>query len=131
MTDFNDTEAAHLSEIYDGCETYSKPYSWSERRDYVNAKGKCFKKKDIGKYVIVQNSRRNRKVMSRMFLVGRGITKRFWWSPDSYYAMVFEKKEAAELQAKKYKYNNVRVIQITENMADAEWFYKVYVLGSF
>lgn len=67
--------------------------------------------------------------MPRMFLVDRRITKRFWWSPDSYYAMIFKKKEAAELQAKKYKYNNVRVKQITENMADAEWFYKVYVLG--
>lgn len=127
MFDFDDTEAAHLSEIYDDCEICSEPYSASERRDYVDAKGRCFKDKDIGKYVIVQDSRRNKNVMPKMFLVDRKITKRFWWSPDSYYAMIFEKKEAAELQAKKYKYNNVRVKQITKDMADIEWFNKVYI----
>lgn len=124
--DFYDTEAGHLSEIYDGCEIHSELYSSSERRDYVDAKGRCFKKEDIGKYVVIQNSRRNKYVMPKMFLVDRKITKRFWWSPDSYYAMVFEKKDAAEFQAKRYKYNNVRVKQITKDMADIKWFNEVY-----
>ena len=130
MFDFDDTEAAHLSEIYDDCEIESRSYSLSERKDYISAKGRCFRDKDIGKYVVVQTPR-NKRVMSKMFLVDRKITKRFWWSPDSYYAMIFEKKEAAELQAKKYKYNNVRVKQITKDMAYIKWFNKVYELGGF
>lgn len=126
MFDFYDTEAAHLSEIYDECEIHSEPYSVSERSDYIDAKGRCFKKEDIGKYVVIQTSRRNKNIMPKMFLVDRKITKRFWWSPDSYYAMIFEKKDAAEFQAKRYKYNNVRVKQITKEMADIEWFNEVY-----
>jgi hypothetical protein len=126
MFDFNDTEAEHISEIYNDDEIHSKSYSISERKDYIYHKGKCFKDKDIGKYVIVQNSRRNRKVMPKMFLVDRRLTKRFWWSPDSYYAMIFEKKEAAELQVKKYKYNNVSIKQITKDMANIKWFNEIY-----
>ena len=45
-----------------------------------------------------------------------------WWSPASIYAMIFEKKSAAEYQAKKYKYNKVRIKQITQEMADVEHF---------
>lgn len=101
---------------------YSESYSASERSDYVDAKGRCFRKEDIGKYVVVQNSRRNKKVMPKMFLADRRMTSRFWWTPDSSYAMVFEKKSAAEFQASRYKYNNVRVQQITKDMADVEWF---------
>ena len=70
-------------------------------------------------------------VMPKMFLADRRLTSSFWWTPDSSYAMVFEKKSAAEFQALRYKYNNVRVQQITKDMADVEWFNKVYVLGGF
>lgn len=41
-----------------------------------------------------------------MYLVNRNITKRMWWSPSAFLAMVFESKSAAENQARKYKYNN-------------------------
>lgn len=127
MFDYYDTEAAHLSEIYDDAEAYFEPFTIQDRADYVAAKGRCFKKEDIGKYVVVQNSRRNKKVMPTMYLVDRKITKRMWWSPDSYYAMVFEKKSAAEYQAKRYKFNNARVKEIKPYMADIEWFNKMYL----
>jgi len=126
MFDYYDTEAAHLSEIYDDAEVYFEPITIQDRADYVTAKSRCFEKKDIGKYVVVQNSRKNKKVMPFMYLVDRQITKRMWWSPDSYYAMIFEKESAAEYQAKKYKYNNVRVVKIQPYMADKEWFNKMY-----
>ena len=124
--DFYDTEAAHLSEIYDGCEVYDEPYSRADRADYVSAKGRCFNKSDIGKYVVVQNSRINKKVMPTMYLVDRSKTKRMWWSPDSYYAMVFNNKSAAEFQAKRYKFNKPRVMQIKPYMANKEWFNEMY-----
>ena len=128
MSDFDyyDTEAAHLSEIYDGCEVYDESYSSADRADYVSAKGRCFNKSDIGKYVVVQNSRMNKKVMPTMYLVDRSKTKRMWWSPDSYYAMVFDNKSAAEYQAKRYKFNKPRVQQITSYMANKEWFDEMY-----
>ena len=40
--------------------------------------------------------------------------------------MIFEKKSAAEYQAKKYKYNKVRIKQITQEMADIEYFINNY-----
>lgn len=127
MFDYYDTEAAHLSEIYDGAEDFFEPLTIQDRADYVAAKGRCFKKEDIGKYVIVQNSRRNKKVMPTMYLVDRKITKRMWWSPASYYAMIFEKKSAAEYQAKRYKFNDARVKEIKPYMADIEWFSEMYL----
>ena len=120
------SEAEALSDIYDGCEIYSEPYTNEDKAEYVQAKGRCFSKSEIGKYIVVQNSRRNKKVMPTMYLVDRNITKRMWWSPSAFLAMVFEKKSAAEIQAKKYKYNNVRVKQITPAMADRKYFEDTY-----
>lgn len=120
------SEAEALSDIYDGYEIYSEPYTKEYKADYVHAKGHCFSKSEIGKYVVVQNSRRNKEVMPTMYLVNRNITKRMWWSPSAFLAMVFENKSAAEIQAKKYKYNNVRVKQITSAMADREYFEQTY-----
>lgn len=119
------SEAEALSEIYDGFEVY-EPYTKEERADYVQDKMRCFHESEVGKYVIVQNSRRNKKVMPTMYLVNRNITKRMWWSPSAFSAMVFESKSAAENQARKYKYNNVRVKQITPSMADRKYFENTY-----
>lgn len=119
------SEAEALSEIYDGCEVF-EPYTKGERADYVQGKMRCFHESEVGKYVIVQNSRRNKKVMPTMYLVNRNITKRMWWSPSAFLAMVFESKSAAEYQARKYKYNNVRVKQITPCMADRKYFEDTY-----
>lgn len=132
---FDDTEAAHLAEIeeylgdIEECEIsyYNrKPSTTSEKHHYVMAKTQCFNKSDVGKYVITQRSRRNRKVMPFMYLVDRTRIKSMWWSPDAALAMVFEKQSAAEYQAKKYHYNNVKVKQITPAMANRKYFEQEY-----
>jgi len=121
------SEAEALSEIYDGFYGCGfVPYSRAERREYVNAKSRTFKKSDIGKFVVVQKSRYKGSIVKTMFLVDRNKTKRFWWSHDSSYAMVFEKESAARTQAAKYHYNKVSVKQITPNMADRGYFKDVY-----
>jgi hypothetical protein len=107
------SEAEALSEIYDGFE----PYSRSDRRDYVDAKSRTFKKSDVGKFVVIQKPRRKKGVVSVLYLVDRSLTKRFWWSPDSFYAMVFDKESAARIQAAKYRFNKASVRQITSSMA--------------
>lgn len=118
--DFWDTEAGHLTEIYDGAEgrIYDdfEPYSTAEKRAYIAAKERRFKKEDIGKFVIVQIPRLRKKTVKRLYLVDRSKTKRFWWSHDAVYAMVFNNKSAAEFQAGKYKHNDIKVVEITKNM---------------
>ncbi len=117
--DFYDTEACHLSEIYDGADGYYddfEPYSTAEKRAYIAAKERRFKKEDIGKFVVVQTPRKRNKVVKCLYLVDRSKTKRFWWSHDAIYAMVFNDKTAAEFQANKYKYNNAEVVEITNTM---------------
>ncbi len=116
------SEAEALSENYDGCEVCFESYTKSERRDYIDAKSRTFKKSDIGKWVVVQKPRRKKDVVSVLYLVDRSLTKRFWWSHDSFYAMVFEKESAARIQAAKYRFNKASVRQITSSMADKEWF---------
>lgn len=118
--DFWDTEAGHLTEIYDGAEgrIYDdfEPYSTAEKRAYIAAKECRFKKEDIGKFVVVQIPRLRKKTVKRLYLVDRSKTKRFWWSHDAVYAMVFNNKSAAEFQAGKYKHNDIKVVEITKNM---------------
>lgn len=120
------SEAEALSEIYDGFEGGFEPYSKSDRRAYVDAKSRTFKKSDVGKFVVIQKPRRKRGVVSVLYLVDRRLTKRFWWSPDSFYAMVFENESAARIQASKYRFNKASVRQITSSMADKEWFTQSY-----
>lgn len=120
------SEAEALSEIYDGFEGNFEPYSKSDRHDYIDAKSMTFKKSDIGKWVVVQKPRRKKGVVGTLYLVNRSLTKRFWWSPDSSYAMVFEKESAARIQAAKYRFNKASARQITSNMADKEWFSLCY-----
>ena len=120
------SEAEALSEIYDGIEGKFEPYSKSDRHDYVDAKSMTFKKSGIGKWVVIQKPRRKKGVVSTLYLVNRSLTKRFWWSPDSSYAMVFEKESAARIQAAKYRFNKASAGQITSSMADKEWFSLCY-----
>lgn len=120
------SEAEALSEIYDGFEGSFEPYSKNERRDYVDAKSRTFKKSDIGKWVVIQKPRRKKDVVSTLYLVDRNLTKRFWWSPDSSYAMIFEKESAAKIQAAKYRFNKANAKQITSSMADKKWFSLCY-----
>lgn len=126
------SEAEALADIYDDYNNYSiyeddfTPYSDQEKKLYLKAKSQCFKKSDIGKYVVIQDSRRNKKVMPFIILVDRSKTKAFWWSPSAFFAMVFEKQSAAEYQAKRYKYNNVRVKQITPAMANRDYYLQEY-----
>lgn len=120
------SESEALSEIYDDFEGDFEPYSKSDRGYYVDAKSKTFNKSDIGKWVVTQKPRRNKGVVSTLYLVDRNLTKRFWWSPDSFYAMIFEKESAAKIQAAKYRFNKASVRQITSSMADKEWFSLCY-----
>lgn len=120
------SEAEALSEIYDGFEGIFEPYSKSDRRDYVDAKSRTFKKSDIGKWVVTQKPRCKKGVVSTLYLVDRSLTKRFWWSPDSSYAMVFEKESAARIQAAKYRFNKASARQITSSMTDKKWFSLCY-----
>lgn len=113
---FWDTEAEHLTEIYDGAEYDAfEPYSRLEKREYIREKAR-FNKADVGKYVIVQKTRKNKDVVEKLYLVDRSKTTRFWWSHDAFYAMKFESKDAAIQQAEKYRYNKVRVVQIVNNI---------------
>lgn len=118
----NCSEAEYLADIYDYDFNNLDTYSLEEKQSYVIARSHCFSKEDIGKYVVVQNTRRNKNIVSELYFVDRTKTKQMWWSPASIYAMIFEKKSAAEYQAKKYKYNKVRIKQITQEMADVEHF---------
>lgn len=124
MIDY-DTEAGHLAEIYDGCEIF-EPYTDGEKRDYIRAKNCRFHKQDIGKYVVAQVPRKNKSVVKLLYLVDRSRTKRFWWSHDAEYAMVFDKKSAAEIQASRYRFNRARVLEIKPHMADREGFEEEY-----
>ncbi len=124
MTDYI-SEAEALSDIYDG-EEITEPLSQEDKRDYVLAKSHCFKKSDIGKYVIVQKPRKKKRVINNLYLVNRKLTKKMWWSPSSFLAMVFESPLEAVTQAKKYKYNSVRVKKITPEMADIDFFESEY-----
>lgn len=120
------SEVEYLADIYDDNFNNLDTYSLEEKQSYVIARSHCFSKEDIGKYVVVQNTRRNKNIVSKLYLVDRTKTKQMWWSPASIYAMIFEKKSAAEYQAKKYKYNKVRIKQITQEMADIEYFINNY-----
>ena len=120
------SEAEALSDIYDGFECSFESYTKSERRDYIDAKSRTFKKSDIGKWVVAQKPRFKRGVVSTLYLVNRNLTKRFWWSSDSSYAMVFEKESAARIQAAKYRFNKASARQITSRMANKEWFLRYY-----
>lgn len=125
------SEAEALSDIYDDSNVYSihgrdNTYTRIERREYCNAKSNAFRATDEGKFVLVKKAERNRDVVPTLYLVDRDITKRFWWSPSSFHAMIFEKKSAAEIQAKKYRYGNVKVKQITKDMCHRDWFEEDY-----
>lgn len=123
---YDDTEAEHLSDIEDYYEDSFEPYEDWEKKRYFTFKSMSFDKKNIGKWLVVQNSRKNRHIMPTMFLVDRHKTKMFWWSPSPRFAMIFEKESAAKYQAKRYKFNKARAIQISTLMANKEYFESLY-----
>lgn len=107
------TEAEALADIEE-CfyDDYSfEPYSVLDKRIYLRAKS-SFPKTAKGKFVITQSTRKNRHLISKLFLVDRNKTKSFWWSHDVRFAMLFNSKKAALVIANKYKYNNVQVVEI-------------------
>lgn len=109
------TEAEALMDIYDDPAIYDddiyRGYTDYEKSEYIRKKSKRFNKCDVGKYVVTKCSSFKR-VVNILYLVDRSKTKRFWWSPDAKYAMVFNSKEAAEERAAKYKYGKFKVIKI-------------------
>lgn len=110
------TEAEALMDIYDDPAIYDdddiyRGYTDYEKSEYIRKKSKRFNKCDVGKYVVTKCPSFKR-VVNILYLVDRSKTKRFWWSPDAKYAMVFNSKEAAEERAAKYKYGKFKVIKI-------------------
>jgi len=87
-------------------------------KEKIKAKSRRFKKEDLGKYVIVQDPCLDKDLIDWLFLVDRRKTKKMWWSHDAGFAIVFQKKSAAELQVRKYKYNNVKVVKVQKSMID-------------
>lgn len=122
------TEAEALADIYDGCEAYEdfEPYSQVEKREYVRARENAFSKDAVGKFVVVQKPRRHKDTIKHLYLVDRAKTKRMWWSPYAGFALLFEKQSAAEFQAKQYKYNKARVLQVTQQMAQLHEYVEEY-----
>lgn len=111
----SDSEASHLAEIED--EDYLckiNDYTLNFKQSKIKRKNYLFTKDDLGKFVIIQNSKYNS--FENLYLVDRNKTKDFWWSFNTTFAMKFIKESSAKFQAKKYKYNNVKVIEITKEM---------------
>lgn len=107
------SEGEALSDILEEIDEYDsfEPCLDSEKRIYLTQKSK-FETQAKGKFVIVQSPRRNRHLIKKLYLVDRNKTKRFWWSHDAHYAMLFSSLNAAKKVASKYVYNNVHVIKI-------------------
>ena len=114
----SDSETSHLAEIEDEdylCEVNSYILNFGQPQvTKIRKKNHLFTKDDLGKFVIIQSSRYGD--FRNLYLVDRNKTKDFWWSPNATFAMKFIKKSSAEFQAKRYKYNNVKVIEITKEI---------------
>lgn len=89
----------------------NKPLSEDEIREYLRKKSFNFSPSDKGKFVIVQKPRK-RGLITRLYLVNRNITKDFWWSHDTQYAMKFDSMIDAKEALSKLKYNNPEIIKI-------------------
>ena len=81
----------------------------------MNENNRKFRSEALGKYVILL-----RTIYGNLYLVDRNKTQNIWWSRDPYYAMLFNKKEAAEFQLRKLRFNNPRIIQIDESMIESQ-----------
>lgn len=121
------SEAEALSDIYDGCDDNDfEPYTLAEKREYVQARQYAFPKSAVGKFVVVQKPRRNKDTIKHLYLVDRAKTNMMWWSPYAGFALLFDKQSAAEFQAKQYKYNKARVLQVTNQMARLHEYVEEY-----
>ncbi len=63
-------------------------------------------------YFITTKSRKNEGVT--LFLVNRNINKKIWWTESLDEAIHFRKKEAAEYSLKKLRYNDPKIITLSE-----------------
>lgn len=78
-------------------------------------------KKDVGKWVVIQDAQRDTEKSPFVYLVDRTKCRKLWWSEDARKAMLFNKQTAAEYQARRYHYNNVRVRQIVSMADGIKW----------
>ena len=111
----SDSEASHLAEI----EEEDYPCEINGYSSKIKNKNYLFTKNDLGKFVITQIPRKSSNFRN-LYLVDRSKTKDFWWSFNTTFTMKFIKKSCAEFQAKRYKYNNVKVIKITKELLFAK-----------
>jgi len=88
-----------------------KSYTRSQKKAYLDNKSK-FSKDLNGKYVIIQDPKRQKSIIKYLFLVDRNKTKQWWWTTNSIFAKIFSTIEEAQAQLNNYKYNNVRIMQI-------------------
>ena len=128
--DYNDTEAAHLADIHSGFESHNMSFEeeiaeaeYQKVRTIVTLSGldedyyarqkerrKRRKQEKHNLFVIVQDSRKGD---TTLMLVDRRKSKKYWWTHDFSIAYIGTKNEI-DKAAKKFKYNNVRVISYKE-----------------
>lgn len=136
MFDFNDTEACHLSEIYDDYEGYSSYQEYIAENEYrranvittitglderhyarkkerrkrrkaeIERKDRLNREKQKDLFLIIQDSRKDD---TTLMLVDRRKSKEYWWTHD--FSLAYKgKKEDMEKVAQKLHKNNVRVV---------------------
>nr|DAI13893.1 MAG TPA: hypothetical protein [Caudoviricetes sp.] len=137
MFDFNDTEACHLSEIYDDYEGYSSYQEYIAESEYRRANtiatiagidDRYYARKKVSrkqrKAEIERKDRLNRAWQKKdlfviiqdsrrdgttLMLVDRRKSKEYWWTHD--FSLAYKgKREDMEKAARKLHRNNVRVV---------------------
>lgn len=103
------SEAEALNDIYDGCEDYY--YSEFDREEWIEERQNDFPKDSRGKFVVCMKPKRKADY-SRLYLVDRKITRRFWRSPNARYAMCFNSETVAKTQAARYHKGKIYVKKI-------------------
>lgn len=137
MFDFNDTEACHLSEIYDDYEGYSSYQEYIAESEYRRANtiatiaglderhySRKKERRKERKAEIERKDRLNRAKQKKdlfviiqdsrkdgttLMLVDRRKSKEYWWTRD--FSLAYKgKREDMEKAARKLHMNNVRVV---------------------
>nr|DAX44856.1 MAG TPA: hypothetical protein [Caudoviricetes sp.] len=137
MFDFNDTEACHLSEIYDDYEGYSSYQEYIAENEYRRANTiatlagldeRHYSRKKVSrkqrKAEIERKDRLNRAKQKKdlfviiqdsrrdgttLMLVDRRKSKEYWWTHD--FSLAYKgRREDMEKAARKLHMNNVRVV---------------------
>lgn len=126
MFDYDDTEAAHLGDIYSGFESHNMSFEEEiaeaeyQRANTIatlsgikNKKKQRLKKKskeDNNLFLIITDSIIANKTL---MLVDRRKSKKYWWTHDFSIAYIGTKNDM-DKAVKKLKYNNVRVVSYKE-----------------